>query len=171
MQINILIIGVFLMFTFLSAGDGVKAGDEAPDFALKDHQGKLHRLQDYKGQYVALYFYPKDDTPGCTAQACNLRDNFTLLEEKGIAILGVSYDDSVSHNKFAAKYELPFPLLSDTDKSLAKSYGASGGMLGLTARRITYLIGPDGKIVHVFDKVDVANHADQIVAMLPRTNE
>ncbi len=95
--------------------DRLGIGDNAPDFTLKDTQGKTVRLSDFKGKHIALYFYPKDDTPGCTKEACNLRDNHALLQKKGIVVLGVSLDDQASHQKFTEKFNLPFPLLCDTE--------------------------------------------------------
>src|ERR1700744_1402407 len=100
----------------------LKPGDKAPDFTVKDQNGKTISLHDYKGQKVVLYFYPKDDTPGCTAEACNLRDNFTAIRQKGIVVLGVSTDDEKSHKKFEEKFSLPFPLLADVDKEIVTAY-------------------------------------------------
>ena len=164
---------MFIMFivsifsSVLIASDQLIVGDPAPDFALPDGEGKLHKLSDYRGKIVALYFYPKDDTPGCTAEACNLRDNYDSLLTAGIIVLGVSFDDTAAHKKFAAKYHLPFPLLSDSEKKVAELYGAKGGATRLMmAKRITYLIDKDGKILHVFDKVDAGNHARQILDIL-----
>ena len=149
----------------------MKVGDKAPSFELKDGQGKVHKLSDYKGKIVALYFYPKDDTPGCTAEACNLRDNYTLLQDSGIVILGVSYDDSTSHREFSKKYDLPFPLLSDTKKEVAAAYGAKGTLTGFfVSERKTYLIDKSGKIMHIFDDVETGNHAAQIMSVLGKTD-
>ncbi len=161
--------GVLSMVLFAFAGDDLKVGDPAPDFKLYDYQGKVHSLSEYKGQKVALYFYPKNDTPGCTAEACNLRDNYSALQEAGIAILGVSYDDTTSHREFAEKYDLPFPLLADTEKEVAEKYGAKGTITGIMfPKRITFLIDENGKIMHIFDKVDTSNHASQIMAVLEK---
>jgi len=148
------------------AGD-LKPGDKAPDFSLKDADGKQYQLADYKGKLLVIYFYPKDDTPGCTAEACNIRDNYRQLLDKGISILGVSYDDAESHKKFREKYNLPFPLLSDTAKTVAAAYGAKGAFTGfLVAQRKTYLIGSDGKLLHIFEDVDTKNHTQQILGFL-----
>lgn len=145
----------------------LKAGDIAPEFELKDSDGKIHKLSDYKGKIVVLYFYPKDDTPGCTAEACNLRDNYQALLEKNIAVLGVSYDDSSSHKAFREKYRLPFPLLSDTDKKTAELYGAKSGIMSIFfARRITCLIDVDGTVIYVFEDVNTKNHTSQILELL-----
>ena len=155
------------MFSLLSAGTDLKVGDNAPYFELKDGTGKVHKLSDYKGQIIALYFYPKDDTPGCTAEACNLRDNYTLLQDSGIVVLGVSYDDSTSHQEFSKKYDLPFPLLSDTKKVVADAYGAKGGLTGFfVPDRKTYLISKAGKIMHIFENVETENHTAQIMLVL-----
>ena len=148
-------------------GDYLNPGDPAPDFMLKDGEGKTHTLSDYRGKTVILYFYPKDDTPGCTAEACNLRDNYQTMLEKDLVILGVSFDDTTSHKAFARKYHLPFPLLADTDKKVADQYGAKGAFTGLfVAKRITYIIDPEGKIAHRIDNVDTKNHTRQILELL-----
>jgi peroxiredoxin Q/BCP len=167
MQIINLITGLFLMTSFLSAAPELKPGDPAPSFELKDGNGVLHKLSDYKGRKLVLYFYPKDNTSGCTAEACNLRDNYSQLTDSGIVIFGVSYDDSASHKDFSSKYNLPFPLLSDTEKEVAEKYNAKRDFLGIfTPKRITYLIDEDGKILHIFDDVDTKNHSAQILGVL-----
>lgn len=143
------------------------AGSKAPDFTLQDAEGQRHQLSSYLGKKVVLYFYPKNNTPGCTSEACNLRDNFDILKDKGIVILGISYDSPESHKKFIEKHGLPFILLSDQKKKVADLYGAKGGILGfLGAKRITYLIDEQGVIMHRFDKVDASNHARQILSVL-----
>ena len=147
------------------AGSSLKAGDPAPDFELKGSDGKTHSLNDYEGKTVVLYFYPKNDTPGCTAEACNLRDNFSVLKENGVAVLGVSYDSLESHGEFIEKHELPFVLLSDADKKVSEAYDAKGMFM---PKRKTFVIGEDGKIVHVFKKVDVKDHAGQILKVLEK---
>ena len=158
--------GAVFMGTILQAGD-LKPGDPAPNFKLKDADGKAYSLTDYKDKLLVIYFYPKDDTPGCTAEACNIRDNYEKLLDAGISILGISYDDAKSHKKFREKYNLPFPLLSDTAKTVAAAYGAKGTFTGfLVAQRKTYLIGKDGKILHIFDDVDTRNHTRQILDFL-----
>lgn len=153
---------VISLFAFSSvlAGDMPEPGTVAPDFTLNDATGTVHTLSDYKGSTVALYFYPKDNTPGCTKEACNLRDNFEVLKEKKIVILGVSYDSQSSHQKFIEKYNLPFPLLADTEKKVSSQYGVKG-LIG--PKRVTFIIGPDGTITHVIKKVDTSNHATQIL--------
>ncbi len=165
------LIAPLLMFSFLYGGTDLKPGDVAPGFELKDGHGKTHKLSDYTGKVVALYFYPKDEGPACTTQACNLRDNYTALVDSGIVVLGVSYDDSVSHKAFSEKYDLPFPLLADTDKEVTEAYGAKSFITGLfVSDRITFLIGKDGKIMHVFDDVEIENHAQQILAIVRKEN-
>lgn len=146
----------------------LKAGQTAPDFSLKDAKGQTHKLSDYLGKKIVLYFYPKDDTPGCTAEACNLRDNYEALLEKNIIVLGVSFDDSVSHQKFIKKYELPFPLLSDTDQKVAELYNAKRGSIlnFVGAKRITYLINEQQKIIHIFTDVQTKTHTAQILEIL-----
>jgi peroxiredoxin Q/BCP len=146
----------------------LKIGDEAPAFKTVDQDGNPISLSDYTGKKVILYFYPKDDTPGCTAEACNLRDNYDLLLKKGYKIIGVSADDEKSHKKFIEKYVLPFPLIPDKDKSILKAYGAWGrknlygkeydGIL-----RTTYVISEKGLIEKIFNKVDTKNHTEQIL--------
>jgi thioredoxin-dependent peroxiredoxin len=164
---NHILIGLFIMVSLLFAGDLLPVGADAPDFALPDAQGQVHKLSDYLGKKVVIYFYPKDGTPGCTKEACNLRDNYQALQDRGLVILGISYDDAESHKEFIKEHNLPFTLLSDTDKKVADMYGAKGGLLGfIGAKRITYLIDEHGKIMHVFDDVDTGDHADQILAVL-----
>lgn len=144
-------------------------GDPAPDFEALDQNGNLIRLQDLRGQKVALYFYPKDDTSGCTAQACNLRDNQSELLAAGIKVLGVSIDGEKSHQKFAAKYDLPFSLLVDEDKKIVEAYGvwqekAMYGRKYMGTMRYTFLIDEQGNIEKVITKVDTKNHATQLLS-------
>lgn len=127
----------------------------APDFTLVDENNVSHSLSDYIGEHVLLYFYPKDDTPGCTKEACAIRDVYDEFEKKGIKVLGVSADSPESHKKFKAKYELPFTLLSDKKKEVIKLYGASS--------RISYLIDPMGFIAKTYPKVDPTTHAETIL--------
>ena len=158
---------LIMSLSYLIAGDLLPVDTKAPDFELPDAQGKMHKLSDYLGKKIVIYFYPKDGTPGCTNEACNLRDNYDVLLEKGLVVLGISYDDAESHQKFIKEHQLPFTLLSDTDKKVANLYGAKGGLLGFVgAKRITYLIDENGIIMHVFDKVDTGNHSEQILEVL-----
>lgn len=146
----------------------LSVGQKAPGFELKDAHGTTHKLSQYSGKIVVLYFYPKDDTPGCTAEACNIRDNFDVLTDKGIIVLGVSFDDQDSHKEFTDKYDLPFPILSDTSKAVTKMYGAErNALLGFVGpKRITYLIDGKQNIIHLFDSVDTKNHSAQILEVL-----
>lgn len=143
-------------------------GTKAPDFKVKDQNGNTVSLKDFKGKKVVLYFYPKDDTPGCTKEACNLRDNYSSLQNAGIALLGVSVDDEKSHQKFIKKFDLPFPLLADTEHTIVEGYKVwvEKSMYGrkyMGTARVTYLIGETGKIDHVIEKVEVSDHTAQIL--------
>lgn len=146
----------------------LKVGDPAPDFTSTDQNGTPIKLSDYRGKKVVLYFYPKDDTPGCTAEACSLRDNEDRLRAAGYEVLGVSVDDHKSHQKFIKKYSLPFPLVADTDKQIVEAYGVwkEKSMYGRTHMgivRTTFLIDEAGIITDIITKVDTQNHADQIL--------
>jgi peroxiredoxin Q/BCP len=143
-------------------------GDTAPDFTAIDQNGKKHSLKDYRGQRVVLYFYPKDMTSGCTKEACNLRDNFSLLKKKRMVVFGVSPDGEALHKKFAQKHELPFSLLVDEDKKIMKAYGAWGkknlyGRIFDGVLRITYVIDETGKIEAFIGKVKTDDHTAQIL--------
>ena len=152
-----------VLFLGIGASADLKPGDSAPDFKLPDSDGNMHSLTDYQEKIVALYFYPKNDTPGCTKQACSLRDEFSVLEDKGIVVLGVSFDSKESHAKFKEKYNLNFTLLSDESKKTAKDYGTAGLLF---AKRWTFLIDGQGKIIEVIKDVDTKNHAKQIQDVL-----
>ncbi|HMF55778.1 MAG TPA: thioredoxin-dependent thiol peroxidase [Pyrinomonadaceae bacterium] len=146
----------------------IKEGDAAPDFSAHDAEGNEVKLSDLRGQKVVLYFYPKDDTPGCTKEACSFRDSFHELEEKKIKVLGVSLDNEESHQKFAGKYSLPFTLLSDTDHQVSDAYGVYGerefmGKKYMGLARKTFLIDEAGKIKKIFDKVNVEEHAGEVM--------
>ncbi|MFN6563965.1 MAG: peroxiredoxin [Nostoc sp. ChiSLP01] len=138
-------------------------GTDAPAFTAKDTKGNTVSLSDFAGKTVVLYFYPKDDTPGCTKQACSFRDAQSKYQSKDVVVLGVSADDEVSHQAFTQKYNLNFPLLADTDKSLIKAFDVDGGGY---AKRVTYVIGPDGKITHVDASVNTTTHAEDVLAAL-----
>lgn len=147
----------------------LKEGEKAPSFKAVDQDGKPITLGDFAGKKVILYFYPKDDTPGCTAEACNLRDNFDDLLEKGYRIVGVSADDHESHKKFRAKYKLPFPLIADPDMSIIKAYGVWGKKKFMGREyngilRTTFIISENGDIEKILTKVKTKDHADQILA-------
>jgi len=153
---------------YATGGRMLKTGMKAPDFALKDDRGNVHRLSDYRGRKVALYFYPKDDTPGCTKEACSFRDEFSEFEKRNVAVLGVSVDDESSHAAFREKYALPFTLLSDTDKKVVKLYGVwieknVYGKKSMGTDRKTFLIDEDGTIIHIFDKVKPEEHAGEVL--------
>ncbi|HEX6625507.1 MAG TPA: thioredoxin-dependent thiol peroxidase [Pyrinomonadaceae bacterium] len=147
----------------------IKEGDTAPDFTARDAEGNEVKLSDLRGQRVVLYFYPKDDTPGCTKQACSFRDAHDVYGEQGIKVLGVSLDDEASHQKFASKYDLPFTLLADTDHTISDAYGVYGeknymGKTYMGVSRKTFLIDEEGHVKKVFDKVNVEQHADEVLA-------
>jgi len=146
----------------------LKAGSKAPDFTVNDQDGKPLKLSDYKGKKIVLYFYPKDMTPGCTAESCNLRDNYKLLLKQGYEVLGVSTDDEKSHRKFIAQEKLPFRLLADTDKKLHEAFGTWGeksmyGRKFMGTLRTTFVIDEKGIIEEVIEKVDTKDHTRQIV--------
>lgn len=146
----------------------LKEGDKAPDFQGVDQNEKTISLSDYKGKKLILYFYPKDDTPGCTAEACNLRDNFSVLKKEGFELLGVSPDDPKKHKKFIDKYSLPFPLIADTEKEILNAYGVWGpkkfmGREYDGVHRTTFVIDEAGKIEKIITKVNTKAHAEQIL--------
>jgi peroxiredoxin Q/BCP len=145
--------------------------DSAPDFTLPDQDGRIHTLSEYRGKPLVLYFYPKDDTSGCTKEACGFRDDYSAYQAAGVTILGVSPDSSKSHTNFITKYELPFTLLADPEREVLRMYGAWGlkKMYGREYEgvlRTTYLIGADGKIVKIYKKVKPAAHSAEILAAL-----
>jgi len=147
----------------------LKIGDQAPSFAGKDQNGNTVKLEDYKGKKVILYFYPKDNTKGCTAQACNLRDHYDLLQKEGYEVIGVSKDDEKSHSKFINKFELPFTLIADTDTTINQLYGVwqEKKMFGKTYMgtvRTTFVIDEQGMITDIITKVKTADHTNQILA-------
>lgn len=143
------------------------AGGRAPEFELEDQTGRLHSLEDYRDQWVVLYFYPKNETPGCTTEACEFRDNIFAFRDLNAQILGVSIDSVESHKSFAENHSLPFPLLADVDGTTADAYGVKTRMLGMTvARRQTFLIAPDGSIAKHYAKVDPSEHSAQVIADL-----
>lgn len=144
------------------------AGDTAPYFTGTDQNGNEIKMDDFRGKKIALYFYPKDNTPGCTTQACNLRDNYQDLQKAGYQVIGVSADSVKSHKKFEEKYDLPFPLIADTDKKIIEDYGVWGPKKFMGKKydgihRITFLIGETGKIEKIIDKVKTKLHTEQIL--------
>jgi peroxiredoxin Q/BCP len=149
----------------------LKAGDKAPDFTAKDQNGKEISLAQFKGTQVILYFYPKDDTPGCTAEACDFRDNYQSLQGKGFQVIGVSTDDEKSHKKFETKYNLPFPLIADADKQIVEAYGVwvEKSMYGkkyMGTARTTFIIDADGIIKNIIEKVDTKNSSQQVLDLV-----
>jgi len=145
-------------------------GEPAPAFRLQDQNGKWHSLEDYRGKWVVMYFYPKDNTPGCTTQACELRDNIFAFREAGAVILGVSVDDVASHKAFAEEHSLPFAILADADKKVSTRYGVLTKFMGLMelVRRDTFIIDPQGRIAKHYMKVDPKGHSDLVLAELKR---
>ncbi len=142
----------------------LKIDKKAPDFKLQDQDGKIHKLSDYVGKLVLIYFYPKDDTPGCTKEACAIRDNYEDFEKLGVQVFGISKDTPESHKKFEKKYDLPFTLLADTKREVIKKYDAIKEIFGnIGTKRISYLIGKDGKILKIYPKVDPTTHALEIL--------
>jgi thioredoxin-dependent peroxiredoxin len=147
----------------------LKEGSAAPAFKANDAEGNIVSLKDLRGQKVVLYFYPKDDTPGCTKEACSFRDGFAKFKRRGIKVIGVSPDKETAHKKFATKYDLPFTLLADTDKAIAEAYGVWGekkfmGRTYMGVLRTTFLIDEKGKIKKIFEKVKPEDHASEVLA-------
>ncbi len=144
-------------------------GQTAPGFEVIDQHGSLQRLADYRGKWVVLYFYPKDDTPGCTAEACAYRDDLRKLQGMGAVVVGVSIDDAESHAEFAAKHHLPFPLLADRDGKVATLYGSQRNILGYKlARRNTFIIDPEGRIAKTYQDVDAKRNPEEVIVDLGR---
>lgn len=159
-----------LIFAFAppgSATDQPPVGSIAPEFELPDQTGQLHSLEDYRGQWVVLYFYPKDETPGCTTQACEFRDNIFAFRDLNAQILGVSLDDVDSHREFAENHSLPFPLLADIDGRTSDAYGVKTRMLGMTvAKRQTFIVDPDGNVAKHYEAVKPGQHSAMVLADL-----
>jgi peroxiredoxin Q/BCP len=158
-----------LLITFVSAsvfaGEPPSVGDNAPTFNLQDQNGDWHKLEDYRGQWLAVYFYPRDDTPGCTTEACNFRDNIYAFKAIGAAVVGVSVDDVESHREFSDKYKLPFTLLADESGETAKAYGVLRDYkLVKLASRQSFLVNPEGKVAKHYEDVDPDTHTDDVLA-------
>lgn len=165
--ITLLVLLLFLALKLRAAQDAPRVGALAPDFSLPDQQGTLQRLSDYRGQWVVVYFYPKDETPGCTREACAFRDDWQQLRALNAQVIGISLDDKQSHAEFTRKHKLPFLLLSDTDGKVVERYGALLNLVVLKlAKRHTYLIAPDGKISQAYRNVDSGKHAREIIEFL-----
>lgn len=162
-KIITIIFGGLMSIPFLQAS--LKVGDTAPDFSLQDEQGVTRTLQEFKGKKIALYFYPKDETSGCTTQACSIRDGYKDLLDQSIVVLGVSFDSVASHKKFKEHHKLPFILLSDSSKKVAKKYGAVAWFIFYAPipSRMTFLIDEQGKIVKIMKDVHVKEHASEII--------
>ena len=168
----ILLIAFFSYYKISMASTELKIGDKAPEFNLPDAKGEIVNLASFKGNWVVLYFYPKDDTPGCTKEACSFRDDLHKLEKLGAKVVGISVDGTSSHAKFAEKYHLPFPLLADKDGKVADSYGALTNLFVLKlAKRYTYLINPKGNIAKIYQSVDTSRHSQEIIDDLIKLSE
>ena len=167
---TIILIAIVAAMSFTSMGianDQAVVGGPAPDFELPDQDGQLHSIEDYRNQWVVLYFYPKDETPGCTTQACEFRDNIFAYRDLNAQILGVSLDDIDSHKAFAENHGLPFPLLADVDGDIASAYGVKTRMFGMTvAKRQTFIISPGGTIAKHFEAVKPDEHSAEVLAAL-----
>lgn len=146
--------------------NALSVGDSAPDFSLLDQDSVARSLSEFNGKYVILYFYPKDNTPGCTKQACRLRDNFEEFEKQNIVVLGVNYDSPATHKKFKEKHKLPFILLSDTNKAVAKKYGAKNWWFIPIPHRMTFVVDPQGVIRSIMPNVEVSTHAQEVLKLV-----
>lgn len=163
----VLLILASAMLWMLRPGARLVEGGLAPDFVLPDQTGRIHRLADYAGRWLVLYFYPRDDTPLCTQEACRFRDDIGVYGDLGAAIVGVSVDDRASHAAFASKHRLPFPLLADPDGRTAAAYDSLLNLgVARFARRHTFIIDPEGRIAARFDRVEPATHAVEVAARL-----
>jgi peroxiredoxin Q/BCP len=161
----LLLLAVALVSVPVLAGETPAVGSDAPAFNLQDQNGDWHTLADYDGQWLAVYFYPRDDTPGCTKEACNFRDNIYAFKAIGAAVVGISVDDVQSHKEFADKYKLPFTLLADVEKETASAYGVlKDYKLVKLASRQSFLVSPEGKIAKHYAKVDPDTHTDEVLA-------
>lgn len=151
----------------VAASDQIVVGQPAPEFELPDQDGQLHSLEDYRDRWVVLYFYPKDETPGCTTEACEFRDNIFAYRELNAQVLGVSLDDVESHKSFAENHDLPFPLLADSEGTTAEAYGVKTKFAGMTvAKRQTFIIDPSGNVAKHYEKVNPDKHSAEILADL-----
>lgn len=165
-------LAAWLIWRALRTGTLPAAGTRAPDFTLSDQHGNVHRLADYAGRWLVLYFYPKDGTPGCTLEACAFRDGLAQLQSAGASVVGISVDSQASHARFAEKHRLNFPLLADVDGSTARRYGTLLDWKPLRlARRVTFLIDPQARIQRVFARLDPKRHAGEILAELDKSSQ
>ena len=159
---------IILIILLISIGfSQLKVNTIAPDFTLSDAHGIEHTLSDYKGQFVILYFYPKDNTPGCTKEACSFRDSFSEIRALNATILGVSWDSSENHASFSEKHSLPFTLLSDIEGEVTEAYKAAGWFM---PKRYTYIIDPKGKVISIYKKFDISSHSENIIKFLSKQN-
>ena len=166
---TLLFVALFFWYQVNKTGGIPRAGQAAPSFELPDQNGKMHKLADYRGKWLVLYFYPKDDTPYCTKEACAFRDDFAKITTAGANVVGISLDDAASHATFAAKNHLPFPLLADTSGKVAEAYGVLMHLiLFKLARRDTFLIDPEGRVVKVYETVQVYAHVNDVLNDLKR---
>jgi peroxiredoxin Q/BCP len=167
---SIALVAIIAALSFTSMGianDHLHIGSPAPEFELPDQAGQLHSLEDYRNQWVVLYFYPKDETPGCTTEACEFRDNIFAFRDLNAQILGVSLDDVESHKQFAENHNLPFPLLADVEGETSSAYGVKTRMFGMTvAKRQTFIISPDGRLAKHYAEVSPAEHSKQVLVDL-----
>ncbi len=167
---NTLYFAILAMSTLAApafAEGGAVVGEQAPDFELPDQEGQLHSLEDYLDSWVVLYFYPKDETPGCTTEACGFRDDIFAFRKLNAQIIGVSLDDTESHSRFAETHGLPFPLLADTDGTVAETYGVRTRLFGMPmAKRETFVIDPEGMLVRHYEDVDPDTHSAEVLADL-----
>ena len=155
---------IFFTILLLTTGfSQLKVNTVAPDFTLTDAAGISHTLSDYRGQFIILYFYPKDNTPGCTKEACSFRDNFSQIRAQNATILGVSWDSSEKHASFSEKYNLPFTLLSDIKGDVTEAYKAAGWFM---PKRYTYIIDPFGNIVSIYTRFDISTHSEEIISFI-----
>ena len=159
---------IFLSILLITTGfSQLKVNTVAPNFTLTDAAGIPHTLSDYQGQFVILYFYPKDNTPGCTKEACSFRDNFSQIRAQNASILGVSWDSSEKHASFSKKHSLPFTLLSDIEGDVTELYKAAGWFM---PKRYTYIIDPGGQIIKIYTKFDISSHSENIIKFLSKQN-
>jgi len=165
---NNILMSLLTMLLFLSPK--LEVGDTAPQFTGLSTGGKSISLEEYRGNWVVLYFYPKAFTSGCTAESCSLRDKYEILVAKKAKVIGVSFDDIELQEEFKTAHNLPFDLISDHDKKIAKLYDAVG-LLGLVAKRVTYIIDPEGMIGYIFTKVDTENHSEEVIAVIDKLDD
>lgn len=167
LRFKILAVSALLVGALSANAQSPQVGAPAPAFKLQDQNNKWHELADYRGSWVVLFFYPKADTPGCTTEACQFRDNIFAFEEAGASVMGISLDDVKSQKDFADKYSLPFPLLSDAASTVADAYGVLGSFGTMTvAKRHTFLIAPDGSVAKHYSKVNPSTHSKEVLADL-----